>query len=203
MPLTHTRAALLGTNQVVAVTWNPADTDASITFTNSNLTATATATGDRGARGTTGKTTGKWYFECLTGATWTGGDTGCGFLKAGASFANYGAGGTLGIGIYTGTSIFNGSSQGVHGLGSTGAGVVLGWAVDLDANLAWATKDGVTWSYSGNPATGTNGKAGGWTTGNTVHPAFVHGGNGNIINGRFHNAQFTLTKPTGFQSWGG
>lgn len=181
-------------------TWNPTDLDASVTLSNSNLTMTSAAGGYRGSSGWQGRTTGKWYWEFLTGASF-GGFSGGGFLKSGSSRTTYGGSGGSGIILYASGSVWNGSSQGGAGIGTLGTAQVVGMASDLDNNLNWYTKDGVTWSFSGAPASGTGGKAGGWTPGDIVKPVVVLQANGHIVTGRFRAANFTLTPPTGFNPW--
>lgn len=188
----------------VTVTWDTAASDAGISFTNSNLTATSTTGGDIGCSATLGRSTGKWFFELRTGSQWSGGDAGLGMLKDGASHSGMGGSGALAAAFFPNGSFWNGTNQGdagISGGSAFGANQTIGFAVDLDNNRVWFTKNGTTWSKAADPTAGTNFFAGGWTTGNTVKPALCMGGSGNILTLRAKSADFSFTPPTGFSAW--
>lgn len=66
MIMSHKSAA------VTYATWNPSDKSANITLSSGNLIATATAVAWKSVRSTLGKSTGKWYRECVVSwpASW-------------------------------------------------------------------------------------------------------------------------------------
>lgn len=144
---------------VVYATLAPGRTNANLTLSNANRTITKDATlADGMSKSSSGKTTGKWYFEAVVLAgipspfpsvgiasdaallsVWVGGGSGA----AQSSYGYYGQ---------------NGQSYHVSGgiaFGATWAtGDVIGCAVDLTTGKIWWSKNNV-WQASGNPAAGT------------------------------------------------
>jgi hypothetical protein len=187
------------------VTWSPTDIDASVSLASANLVATSGAAGDRGTSSWLGRKAGtgggKWAVEYLTGASWSGGDSGLGGMHKGDSRLSFGSQGTHGCAIYPSGNVWNNASQGAAGLGTIGANQKVLWLVDLAANLNWFSKDGVTFSFTGNPAAGTGGKTGGWATGDFVVPTVCMAVSGISVTIRCHVSDITLPLPSGFRPW--
>jgi len=188
---------------VIGTTWNPSDKAAAITLSNGNLTATGTinaADVDRNARGISGKSSGKWYFECAFSALGT----------------------YVGIGVANSTAPLNTTyiGQDVNGWGafSTGgsyhnavasvtaifptfvANNIIMVALDMDNGKVWMGVNG-TWPSSGDPAAGTNYSWNGIT--GTIYPAI---GLKNVLTAavgtaNFGTTPFTYTPPSGFFAW--
>ena len=144
--------------------WSAADAAANgMTLSNGGATVSSTIPGWNTVRGTIGKTTGKLYFETVTGTAVTTphyagigiatGDTASSGLPANylGSFAFSG-------GAYLfGSQFASGAITWAYGFAAADAAVndVLGFAVDLDAGKGWISYNGA-WVGGGNPATGAN-----------------------------------------------
>lgn len=193
-----------GIKQVIG--WDKADKDAGVTLSGNFNEVAAGAVADQGSSGVLGHVTGKWYCEQVFGAAVSGGDTGCCWAKVGttrAALGSNGAGGLIWFFNFGGSSFWNGGSLGGNGLTAV-ANMVVSMALDLTNNLGWMSVDGTNWSYAGNPATGTTGKAGGWSTAtDTVRPMVNLAGGGTSVSStlRTSRTQFTHTIPTGFAPW--
>ena len=134
-------------------TWrfNPADKNASIVLTNGDRTITQSSGGATGVRGTTSKSSGKWYTEIRYDGVFGAGAFGFGTsghslngdVGSGTGFG-YSAGGTVSV---------NGSTLAT--LAQYASGTVIGVAVDFAALKVWFSANGV-W-LSGNPVTGSGG----------------------------------------------
>ena len=134
-------------------TLNPLDRNTNFALSNGNLDG-STGTGTwRGARGTFGVTSGKWYFECIAGSP----DTMVGIADATTpitdptfpgyttySYGYYGQGGVK----------YNNNVGTAYGSGYT-TNDVIGVAFDADNGRVFFSKNG-TWQASGDPAAGTN-----------------------------------------------
>jgi hypothetical protein len=177
------------------VTWNPADKSSDITLSGSDLIATMTGTSaHRMVRATHGRSTGKYYFEVLSGA---GADSMTGVADSGASLSNYCGSGATSYGYYQ----LNGNKYTNSGTGfgsSYTSGDVIGVAVDLDAGKIWFAKNN-TWQASGDPAAGTNEAYSGLS--GTKYPSQSHFNNAAVATGRFKAADFSYSPPSGFSAW--
>jgi hypothetical protein len=152
---------------------------------------------NQGATSLFGMTTGKWYWEVLTGATaaWANG-----IVDAEASSAeagNYPGAGALSwsVGASNGNK-YNSGSNSAYGSAFV-AGDIAMFAFDADTGKFYVGKNG-TWFASGDPVSGTN-PAFTVTTGKTYLAACGH----NVactqhIN--FGQRPFTYTPPTGFKA---
>jgi hypothetical protein len=181
---------------------------ANVTLSNGNLTATHSNTlTSSGARSSSNKTVGKFYFEVTM--TVTHGDFDCvGILQSNATFINFVQNSTNCVAVYknTGAIYANGGASGKT-LGAIAAGDVIGVAVDLDARKAWLRKNGGLWNgfalTSENPNTGL----GGVTIGASVSfdPAVGFGGTGtaagDAMTANFGASAFGSTAPVGFINW--
>ena len=189
-----------------ATTWNPSDKSASITLSNGNLTAADGSTGDMGVRGTTSKSSGKYYAEFTTGATYSGGDTGLGIASSSATLSSVGntTSGCFAAFASAGTIYFNGASQGT-GIGAIGAGQVVCMAIDMDNKRGWLRLNTGNWNgfVSGDPATNTSGiDISSLFTSNAAFPLWCANVNGASVTANFGGSAFTYTPPSGFSAWG-
>jgi hypothetical protein len=188
-------------------TWNPADKTGGITFSGGNLIASV-ASGAGGVRSTTGRSSGKLYFE----NTWTtpqpGGTTGCGIATSTASFVSWLTDGTGGFLYYAngGATYYNGGGSGPN-MPSCSSGDVICWAVDLTNKRLWVRLNGGNWNNSGtaNPTTNTGGIDISAVFGSTP-PYAMHYNNGGwgatVITANFGASAFAQTVPSGFAAWG-
>jgi hypothetical protein len=182
--------------------WNPAD-KATVTLTNSNLTATCTSSAPSGVRSVASKTSGKYYFEITTGATWAGSGSSLGLATA--SFA-FGAGNQSG---FAGVVRAIGSNGGIY-IDGTHSGVSLGvitssqlicFAVDLSAGLFWARSGAAgNWNNnaSNNPATGVGGLSLGAMSGSALFVAFGSQSNNDVCTANLGASAFSGAVPSGF-----
>lgn len=134
-------------------TWNPADTDASVTLSNGNLRATSTAgsAAYKSSRATFGKSTSKWYFE-LTYTTLpalSGIIFGVSTLATGTG--TYVGSNTISWGIaFNGDKYTNGTNTNVLSSSSQGGYAMV--ALDIGAGKIWFGLDG---TFDGSPSAGT------------------------------------------------
>ncbi len=170
--------------------WNPSDKNASITLSNSNRTASWSAGGTYAARGVTGKSSGKWYFEVThtspSGDAWVGVATSAQALNA------YPDGSSTALGLYLEFGNVSGSTTASYSAVTDGTAAMI--ALDADNNKVWFGSGG-TWFASGNPATNT----GGLTRPSGTLFIFC-GGNGNET--VTIAATPTHSIPSGFTLWG-
>jgi hypothetical protein len=181
-----------------------------INLTNGNLTATnSVGAGQFGnARGTTSKSTGKFYLE------WTvvidaGNQVGIGFSDTTQSFASgfFNGGVAHSIGLTITSSVarwqFNSGSGIIIAPGGAATNDVIGVAVDVGAGLLWGRIGAGNWNNdilaNQNPATGTGGVAIG-LTGAVFFSCDVES---NTVNGTLNTggSAYANSAPSGFGSW--
>ena len=177
----------------VTLTWATGTSD--LTYSNSNTTITATRTAQKVARSYASRSSGKWYAE-ISIVTNSSGET---YWGVGANTSNPpGFSGTSGVGICAGMSIEQDLS--ITPSGSTlsySSGALLMLAVDFDAKKLWFGANG-SWLASGNPATGANPSASGWSSSPTWY----------VILAPYRNADAGTLQampnyevPSGFSRW--
>jgi len=129
-----------------------------ITLTNGNLDGNSTGGAWRGATGTIGVSSGKWYWESTIQNTDSGNYYGeFGFIKTTditGAITNPSAKNGIIYYARNGRKISGGTSVVTSSSGAT-TGDVVQVAVDLDAGKIWFGVNN-TWIDSGNPASGTN-----------------------------------------------
>lgn len=188
-------------------TWNPADKDAAIALSGANLIATQnSATGAwRSVRATTGKITGKWYFELTPTANDGIGGIIAGLANASANLADLAGADAYGCGFQTQGSAY-GFSVVINGSVWGSVGTAVGIAVDFGAGDVWMF-NGSTWNQgAGNPAAGTGGNtmAGTVNDGIAVFPIFSGfrgGGSADGVSINTGGSAFDYTVPAGFTGW--
>jgi hypothetical protein len=194
---------------VAVVTWDPA-TVANATLSGGNLAVTNTNTlNEAGAHvvSTSGKTSGKYYFEVTSTLAASGGNMSTGIGTPTSTFTNMGnGGGVVGDVVYTasgGGAIWaNGTNIAAAALGTFANGTIAGIAADLDNRKIWFRKaPSGNWNNSGtaNPAT----NAGGITIpAGTMVPFAIFGGAaaGFVWTANFGASIFTGAVPSGFTS---
>lgn len=189
---------------VTYVTLDPA-TVAAVTLSGGNLVATSTGTSspDQGARvaDAAAKTTGKYYFECVTTLGTSGINIGVGVATIASTYTGMGNSGTTGVIVFHAGNIYsNGSFTGLN----TGTLSTTCSAVDFDNRRAWfrGTAAG-NWNGSGtaNPATNTGGVV---VPAGMLAPILTFGGtggfSGNIRTLNFGASAFSGAVPAGFTS---
>lgn len=145
----------------MTTTWNPSDKTANLNLTNGNLTATGGNTSNAGARGTTGKSSGKWMLQftnVVMGQLDSLDYVGIGTLADTLALANGSqdqvilcANGSDFSGTGSAATSFNDFSA---SWSATSATVDL--CVDLTAQLYWFRVNGGNWSGTSVPATNNN-----------------------------------------------
>lgn len=190
-------------------TWNPSDKAANITLSGGNLTVGASSITAGAVRSTSGKSSGKLYFE----NTWTNPTGGAGADGVGIGTATAALSGatslpgnaTGGCIVYVGGLIrYNGISTGVN-IGAIATGQTHCVAIDLTNSRIWFRINGGNWNNSGtaNPATNTGG-----IDISTLFPSnapfAVVTKNGSVpsCTTNFGASAFTQTVPSGFTAWG-
>ncbi|MBP1297415.1 SPRY domain-containing protein [Bradyrhizobium elkanii] len=133
------------------------------TLSNANLTATRTSTSTGGAASTSYRSSGKYYFEFIVGASHGSTDfVGVMASSYGYFFAVNGNTGTgVGVWLGSGSIVSNGGPSGSLGASAAASGSVIGAAFDGDNERIWFRLNGGNWNGSGtaNPATNTGGVA--------------------------------------------
>jgi len=179
-------------------TWNSADLS-NVTLSLANLRATATGTG--GVRATTGRTTGKYYFEQTF--TTIGSNPSVGLALATASLTGSPGTGIASVVRFTGNITVNGVATG-NSLAIIGGGDVIGIAVDLTSTpkQIWFRKNTGNWNGSGtaNPATGVGGIDISSISTGPLFPIFF-GTNLDAMTANFGASAFTGAVPSGFSDW--
>lgn len=180
-------------------------TPTNVTLSNGNLTAThSSATNNSGARSTTFKSSGKYYFEVTVGAT-HGQNDAIGIVSSGTAYVNLanGQGGPV-LALTTGTIWGNNLNSGST-LGAVVAGNVVCFAINSDTGLFWVRKNNGNWNASApaNPATGVGGIVGG-AVGTPGAPIIGFSGTGTLagdnMTANFGVSAFTGAAPSGFTS---
>lgn len=173
--------------------WNPSDKAAAITLSNSDRTASTTTPGQWVAvRGTTSKTTGKWYFEIIIDAIAVNNNMGVcdlGPVLDAFDFAAINVGIDAGGGTNKSANIsFDGSPH------SFSVGTIIGFAVDCDAPTV-AT-------YANNVANGTFSGSGLASPNGGYYPLCALNGTGTATDTlRTAAADQTYAPPSGFSAW--
>lgn len=182
----------------MATTWNPADKNANIALSNGNLTATVGSSAHSGARGTTSKSSGKFYFE----VTWdAGGQCSVGIANTSASLSTRLGTNANGWAAWSGGSNIWTNNGSAAGMTAMAVGNTICIAVDLTNGKFWARVNGGNWNNSGtaNPATNTLGVA---VTAGTYFPALSLFDAGGAVTANFGATAFAQTIPSGFSAWG-
>ncbi len=183
-------------------TFNPLDKDANMTLSNGNLTATNNGSGNSNVRGTTSKTTGKWYFEFSNIANINSGNYAClGFATPSLVLNSANFTGTAGV-----ANNGNLPPSGATNLGSAPNGHNIGCCIDIPNALAWFRYDGGLWNNSGtaNPATGIGGCniAGSAGAGTWFPMAGLAAGAAETVTINCGQLAFAYAPPSGFTKWG-
>ena len=191
-------------------TWNPSDKDSNISLSGGDLTASCPTTSGVSplVRATTGRSSGKYYFEvvitgnnscdaglcdsgrALSSVNPLGFDTGSADLHA------------WGL-IPSGSTLYNAHNGSLTSRGSITYtdGDVIGVAIDFGAQKIWFAYNN-TWVASGNPGAGTNPAYSGSDITGTLYPAVTMGGGTAATSvAHFTDASFTYSKPSGFSQW--
>jgi hypothetical protein len=181
--------SLADTNTNNYCTWNDLDKQANGSTSDGLLKHTATALSS--IRGTFGVSSGKWYWEVLSGLT-----PAIGIATPTSTLApgSYNLGGDAYSWVYTGFdgNKINNNSSSAYGSSFT-TNDVIGVALDMDNGKVFFSKNG-TWQNSGDPAGGTGAAFSGLT--GTIMPAIGENGTSSYLN--CGQRAFAYTPPTGF-----
>lgn len=180
----------------MAVTWNPADKAAEITLSNGDLTATATASMDSAVRATTGKASGKWYWEVTVGSPAQGDiHIGIGTILASVAYNNYVGEDVYGYGYrFDNGNIYNDFGGTAYGNAYI-ADDIISVALDMDNGKVFFAINGV-WQNSGDPVAGTGEAVSGLS--DTFFPMASIPTGGNYLTANFGASAFSYSVPSGF-----
>lgn len=184
-----------------ATTWDSGNKGSGITLSGGDLVATGSASNSV-VKSTTSHSTGKYYYEAtitnFAGAEYLFGIASTGFsLAAGDMYTT-----TTACCVRAGDAIyFNGAALSGFLAGTTGD--VMGFAIDLDALLFWANRNGGAWTNSGNPAAGTGGASIAALSGGPWFAAccLPHATTFNVLTANFGGSAYGQTPPAGFGNW--
>jgi hypothetical protein len=186
-----------------ALTWATGVSD--IAYSNSDSTITATATSEKTVRSTAAKSSDKWYAELSANLQVTGGvnsvaDSFWGLAANNSAFP--GQSGSGGIGLTGSRSPWQ-DGMGASLTGSTlyyssGSARILMIAVDFSTKKLWFGVDGA-WLDSGNPGSGANASASGWTGTPSWYVTFRPYFNTDAAT---LQTVTTYALPSGFNRWG-
>lgn len=178
-----------------AVTWNPADKAPEVTLSNGNLTANGGTTGAyNSVRATSGKSSGKHYFEVRLDTTSASNFNMIGIVPGVESMTIGFHLSSFGFGYYEQTGQkWNNNIGATYGASYT-AGDVIGVAFDASAGTLEFFKNGTSQgvAFTSIPA-------------QTYYPVvslFASDTSPPVVTGRFKAADFTYTPPTGYAAWG-
>jgi len=175
-------------------TLNPLD--ATLTLVNGNLNSTAPSNVERGARGTIGVSSGKWYYEYTLSS-----GTGTPFTLIGWSSQSQNNNSSMPSGVSaTGWAYYpfdqktysNGTASAVYGTSGSASDIIM-VALDLDNSKIYWGRQG-TFFNSGNPVSGTN--AAYTNVSGTLFPWVQEYNSASTVN--FGQRPFRYTPPTGF-----
>lgn len=172
--------------------WNSADKNAAITLSNGDRDATGGTLVS--VRGLLGRSSGKYYFECIPQSS--AANFWCGFGTSGANLASYPGNSASSAGLASSGNAVNTWTKDQAGTFSIAAGDVLGFALDMGVGYGWMSKNNV-WQLTGNPAAGTNQWISGVT--GTVYPFCAPGGATARISTK--TSELTYSPPSGFSQW--
>lgn len=176
------------------ITWSTTDLSPSgvWAFSGGNTVATESTSSSSSIRATSGKSTGKFYFEISVSAAGAF-DAFVGFIPSGVAVTN--------INLVSAYCLrANGSTVGFSSPFSFASGDTIGFAVDADAGKAWIRLNGGAWAGGGDPAAGTSPSASGLTPGVTWMPAAGADNNStdHTFTAKFSPATFQTAAPAGF-----
>ncbi len=167
-------------------TWNPADADASISFSGGNLTITSTTASWASARATIGKSSGKWYWEVHSTTANGSGVVMVGIATSGAGLNTYGGHDAFGYAYEDLGYKWHSNSAVAYGTFYTSQTV--GVALDMDGGTLTYYLNGVS---QGTAYTGISG---------TFYPigSVVTGAVTGALTANFGATAFSYTVPTGY-----
>jgi len=155
-----------------------------------------------------GKTSGKYYFEITTTVSGTGGNIAVGICTTTSTYPSLGN--LAAAAVVGNTSIRNSGNLWANGTNTgitigtySAVGQVVSVAVDLDNLRIWFRRGANNWNNSGtaNPATNTGGIV---IPAGTMVPVCIFGGSagaaGNAFTANFGASAFAGTVPSGFTS---
>jgi hypothetical protein len=193
------------TTAPAASTWNPSDKAANAVLSNGNLTV-ASSSSTSGARGTKGITSGKVYFELTASGSTSSGASTAGVATGSASLTSFAAAGQITVGLFDGTSYYNGGGSGLPTLGAIAAGDKICVAIDFANQRLWFRKNGNNWNATAgaDPATNTGGlNISTLVPSNALYPVAIPTSSpANNFTGNFGASAFSYSVPSGFVAWG-
>jgi len=183
-----------------STTWDSGAKGSRITLSNSNLDAAGSTGGFGSVRATTGKTTGKKYFEVKVITLNAVGEIFVGVMDnttGSASLDTYNAANSAHARDDTFSGFTGFTRVPTDSIGSTVANKVIGVAVDLDNKKGWFANDN-TWRSSGDPAGGTS-EFFNWSGSYTIFPSCSVMDSGTKV--RLVTSSTTYSPPSGFSTW--
>jgi hypothetical protein len=205
--------ANLGTGKTIWITslsvtrWNLADKSTLIGLSNGDLTATHSGTDVNSwatVRATNGKTSGKWYFECISDFIESEG-AGVGIATADAILESILGVDPYGYGFFANATIVHDGANSPFGDPWSAADVIC-VAVDLDLGMIWFRRGIEAWMGAGDPEAGTSPAFNVTISGSTIPyvPAASLLYEDTNINGRFtaSTLSYPYNVPAGFTPWG-
>lgn len=188
----------------MAVTWDPAKTDASITLSNGNLTGTGTVNALKTGLATLSRSAGKYYWEVVCNASFTTNDN-IGFGNAATADTYLGFDANSIGWINDGRVLLNNINIG--SVATWASGSILSVAVDMGAKLIWFRVGAGNWNNdvlaNQNPATGTGGRSLSTLSAGPYFPAMCPGQINTQFTADFGATAFAESMPAGFLQWAG
>jgi len=191
--------------------WDTVQKSSNLTLSGGNLIATG-GIALSGVRAADTQTSGKFYFEITTGATYATSQNSIGICNGSVSSSNIAN--TMGSSLLNIAVVIKGSGNifvnNVNSsltIGSFATSTVIGVAVDLTAKLIWFRKGAAgSWNATSgsanDPATGTGGAsiASIAPPYQNFYPAIGFGGSGDTATANFGATAFTGSVPSGYTS---
>jgi hypothetical protein len=181
-------------NQGVAnpqVTWNPADRNSNLTLSNGNLNTQGNLVSGGAVRATSGKSSGKWYWEVWLTAINSNDNARIGVGNSSMSLNSRPGDDSNGWGYQTGTGARVNNGNYVAYGSALGNGDILGVALDMDAGTLRFYRNGVDLGVAFTGLTGT------------IFPAYGYDANNSVFYTNFGAEGFAYTVPSGFSAIGG
>lgn len=186
-------------NKKINITWNPDDKQTDIVLLNDNLTATTSFTSlTDTVRTTTGKTSGKWYFEIITDTVSTNQNS-IGVAPKSLNVDHLVGTNDVGCGYSKNGSIACNGKINTNNINNFQAKDVIGVAVDLDNQKIYFSKNG-QWQGGGNPDILTGGFDLESSIGTEFFPAITIS-KGFQYTANFGHTDFLYPIPSGFKPY--
>ncbi len=184
-------------------TWDPNYISPNAALSNGNLTATCASTGAGHVRGTSFRSSGKFYMESHCDLILFPSDCALGFMNVVERFSTYLGRHNDSMGWYGDGSVFLNNSV-VNTIQSFAQGDIISMAINVTAALVWFRTNNGNWNNdviaNQNPATNIGGISIAATTG-PIFPGFEVESATEAATANFGATAYSQSVPSGYLNW--